>query len=197
MGKDEEKRIGTPCSTREVCFSFEVGRSMFDVRRSFSVLDSGPRLTTCRGRFRPAVSFLIIAVCLFFLGLGKPWAASEETVDKSPSPGGRNPFAYPAKILKEMALVKKPEGKPGAEAPTPAKMYTLSGILWTEKGGVASINQRILREGDTLDEYQVTRIEPGKVVLKKSDEEMVLTLFQSPVAITRHEDRFQVKKKRR
>ncbi len=136
-------------------------------------------------------------VCLFFLGSGKPWAASEETDGKSSPPGGRDPFAYPAKILKEMALAKKPEGKPGAEAPAAAKVYTLSGILWTERGGVASINQRILREGETLDEYKVTRIEPGKVVLKKTDEEIVLNLFQSPVVITRHEDRFQVKSKRK
>jgi hypothetical protein len=139
---------------------------------------------------------LIIAVCLFFPGLGKPWAAPEESVDKSLSPGGRNPFAYPAKILKEMALAKKPEGKPGAEAPAAAKIYTLSGILWTDRGGVASINQRILREGETLDEYKVTRIEPGKVILKKSDEEMVLNLFQSPVVITRHEDRSQFRRRK-
>jgi hypothetical protein len=145
---------------------------------------------------RITFGFLIIAVCLFFAGLGKPWAASEETVDKSPSLGGRNPFAYPAKIQKEMALAKKPEGKPGAEAASAAKIYTLSGILWTERGGVASINQRILREGETLDEYRVTRIEPGKVVLKKSDEEIVLNLFQSPVVITRHEDRFPAKRRR-
>ena len=96
-----------------------------------------------------------------------------------------------------MAPAKKPEGKPGAEAPAAAKVYTLSGILWTERGGVASINQRILREGETLDEYKVTRIEPGKVVLKKTDEEIVLNLFQSPVGITRHDDRFQFKSKRK
>jgi hypothetical protein len=36
MGKEEETEIGVPCSAREVCFSFEVGRSMFDVRRSFN-----------------------------------------------------------------------------------------------------------------------------------------------------------------
>ena len=145
---------------------------------------------------RITLNFLIIAVCLFFPGLGKPWAAPEESVDKSLSPGGRNPFAYPAKILKEMALAKKPEGKPGAEAPAAAKIYTLSGILWTDRGGVASINQRILREGETLDEYKVTRIEPGKVVLKKSDEEIVLNLFQSPVVITQHEDRFPAKRRK-
>jgi hypothetical protein len=148
-------------------------------------------------RSKIVVNLLLIAGFLFLSGIGKPWAAPEETVDKSPSPGGRNPFAYPAKILREMASAKKPEGKPGAEAPGGAKMYTLSGILWTDRGGVASINQRILREGETLDEYKVTRIEPGKVVLKKSDEELVLNLFQSPVVITRHEDRSQLKFKRK
>ena len=197
MGKDEEKRIGIPCLTREVCFSFEVGRSMFDVRRSCAALDSGPRLTTCRGRFRQAVSFLIIAVCLFFLGSGKPWAASEETGDKSSPPGGRDPFAYPAKILKEMALAKKPEGKPGAEAPAAAKVYTLSGILWTERGGVASINRQILRQGETLDEYRVTRIDRNKVILKKEGEkEISLNLFQSPVVITEHRESRSPKKKK-
>jgi hypothetical protein len=145
---------------------------------------------------RITVHFLILAVFLFLTGLGSPWAASEETADKSPSPGGRNPFAYPAKILKEMAQAKKPEGKPGTETPPTAKMYTLTGVLWTERGGVASINQRIVREGEILDEYRVTRIEPGKVVLKKTDEEIVLNLFQSPAVITRHEDRFEFKKKK-
>jgi hypothetical protein len=36
MGKDEETGIGVPCSAIAVCFSFEVGRSMFDVRRSLN-----------------------------------------------------------------------------------------------------------------------------------------------------------------
>jgi hypothetical protein len=35
MGKDEETEIGIPCSAMEVCFSFDVGRSMFNVGRSF------------------------------------------------------------------------------------------------------------------------------------------------------------------
>ncbi len=35
MGKDEKAKIRVPCSAKEVCFSFEVGRWMFDVRRSF------------------------------------------------------------------------------------------------------------------------------------------------------------------
>jgi hypothetical protein len=31
MGKDEETEIGVPRSATAVCFSFDVGRSMFDV----------------------------------------------------------------------------------------------------------------------------------------------------------------------
>jgi hypothetical protein len=34
MGKDEETEIGVECSVLKVSFSFDVGRSMFDVRRS-------------------------------------------------------------------------------------------------------------------------------------------------------------------
>jgi hypothetical protein len=34
MGKDEETEIGVKCSVFDIRFSFDVGRSMFDVRRS-------------------------------------------------------------------------------------------------------------------------------------------------------------------
>ena len=95
-----------------------------------------------------------------------------------------------------MSLAKKPDGKPGTEARPAAKVYTLSGILWTERGGVASINRRILREGETLDEYRVTRIDRDKVILKKEGEEVVLNLLQSPVVITEHRESLSFKKKK-
>ena len=34
MGKDEEIEIAVVCSVLDICFSFDVGRSMLDVRRS-------------------------------------------------------------------------------------------------------------------------------------------------------------------
>jgi hypothetical protein len=37
MEKDEETEKGDPCSAMKVCFSFEVGRSMFYVRRSLGL----------------------------------------------------------------------------------------------------------------------------------------------------------------
>jgi hypothetical protein len=36
MEKDKKTETGVPCSTVKVCFSLEVGRSMFNVRRSFN-----------------------------------------------------------------------------------------------------------------------------------------------------------------
>jgi hypothetical protein len=35
MKKDEAEEIGALCLAMGVCFSFEIGRSMFDVGRSF------------------------------------------------------------------------------------------------------------------------------------------------------------------
>jgi hypothetical protein len=108
---------------------------------------------------------------------------------------GKNPFAYPPRILKEMAAGKAPGGKEVSGPKSPQREYSLSGVLWTEKGGVASINRRILREGEMLDEYRVARIEPNKVILKKEGEEIVLNLFQSPVVITEHREQRSTKKK--
>jgi hypothetical protein len=34
MGREEETRIGAPCSAIGICFSFKIGRSMFDVQCS-------------------------------------------------------------------------------------------------------------------------------------------------------------------
>jgi hypothetical protein len=107
----------------------------------------------------------------------------------------RNPFAYPPRILKEMAQKPSGGGKTPAGAKESPKEYALSGILWTEKGGVASINRRIVREGEMLDEYRVFKIDRNKVVLKKEGEEIVLNLFQSPVVITEHEHRSINKRK--
>jgi hypothetical protein len=95
-----------------------------------------------------------------------------------------------------MALTKAADGKTPAAAKVPQKEYALSGILWTEKGGVASINRRILQEGEMLDEYRVFRIERNKVILRKEGEEIVLNLFQSPVVITEDREPRSPKKKK-
>ena len=133
------------------------------------------------------------------LGLGLLLAFGGLTALAAPPEGspstGKNPFAYPPRILKEMAASQAPGGKEGAGAKTPQREYSLSGILWTEKGGVASINRRILREGEMLDEYRVARIEQSKVILKKEGEEVVLNLFQSPVVITEHREERSTNKK--
>ncbi|MEA3385562.1 MAG: hypothetical protein U9Q89_03825, partial [Thermodesulfobacteriota bacterium] len=40
--KDEETEIAIECSVLDICFSFDVGRSMFDVRRSSFNVTSEP-----------------------------------------------------------------------------------------------------------------------------------------------------------
>jgi hypothetical protein len=108
----------------------------------------------------------------------------------SPDAAGpdRNPFAYPSRIAKEMASPKTGDGKTPAGAKESHKEYALSGILWTDRGGVASINRRIVQEGEMLDEYRVSRIDRNKVTLRKEGEEIVLNLFQSPVVIMEHQE---------
>jgi hypothetical protein len=42
MGKDEKEELRVECSVLEVCFSFDVGRSMLDVgRSSFKIIPYG------------------------------------------------------------------------------------------------------------------------------------------------------------
>ncbi len=46
MGKDEETDIAVECSVLDIGFSFDVGRSMFDVRRSsFKTIPYGINVT--------------------------------------------------------------------------------------------------------------------------------------------------------
>ncbi|MBI5586389.1 MAG: hypothetical protein HY892_21465 [Deltaproteobacteria bacterium] len=124
---------------------------------------------------------------LLILGFGgkELWGASPSGTPEIGGPD-RNPFAYPSKIIKELTLLKTGDGKTPAEAKRLPKEYALSGILWTDKGGVAAINRRIFQEGELLDEYCVWRIDRNKVILKKEGEEIVLNLFQSPVVISEH-----------
>jgi len=49
MGREEETETGVPGSALEVCFSFEVGRSMFNVRRSFNTKDENLEFSSFAG----------------------------------------------------------------------------------------------------------------------------------------------------
>lgn len=57
------------------------------------------------------------------------------------------------------------------------KDIVLEGIVWDPKGGsIVIINQNILKENDYIGDYQITKIQPNRVVLKKGDKEYVVIL---------------------
>lgn len=130
---------------------------------------------------------------------------SQDQMGTAPSPSQRgaerNPFTYPPKVAQTLILQKRaaergnPPGTPDGSS-QPAAAFTLNGILWTEKGGVASINQKIFREGESLEGYKIIKIERQKVILKKEGEEISLHLAQSPLEVKTHDPQPLSKKKR-
>ena len=53
---------------------------------------------------------------------------------------------------------------------------SLKGIIYSEKGAIAIINDEVLKEGDSIGEYTVIKIEEKSVVLKKGNEGFTLKL---------------------
>ncbi|HNX68513.1 MAG TPA: hypothetical protein PLL75_06865 [Candidatus Omnitrophota bacterium] len=58
----------------------------------------------------------------------------------------------------------------------PRSMLVLEGILWGDKIPTAVINQTFLKEGDTLNGFQVVKIQPDSVKLKDKTSEFELHL---------------------
>ena len=53
---------------------------------------------------------------------------------------------------------------------------TLKGIIYSQGNSLAIINEEMLKEGDTVGEYVVLKIEEKKVFLKKGNKEFTLKL---------------------
>ena len=53
---------------------------------------------------------------------------------------------------------------------------SLKGIIYSEQGAVVIINDIVLKEGDSLGDYTVLKIERRKVILNKGDEGFTLKL---------------------
>lgn len=80
-----------------------------------------------------------------------------------PSAVGKSPAAYPPVPLN--ALV--PRGGGGAvNVPLPEPVHHLSLVLLDEGRKLAIVNGRVLREGETVGAYRVSRIEKNRVKLK-------------------------------
>jgi hypothetical protein len=99
----------------------------------------------------------------------------------------RNPFQWPVdEDLLRLAMFEPLEEDEPAAAPEPEPEperpgHELKMVLIGEMGKVAFINRVMLAEGDSIDDYEVTRINPLDVVLRGPDnEEYTLTMEQAP-----------------
>ena len=53
---------------------------------------------------------------------------------------------------------------------------SLKGIIYSDKGAVAIINDEVLRDGDSIGDYTIVQIEKKRVTLKKGNEGFILKL---------------------
>lgn len=72
---------------------------------------------------------------------------------------------------------KDPFAKLPTASPTlsQASQLQLRGILWDNKGGLAMINDNLVKVGDTIGGWRVVRITPSYVLLKQGEMEIKLT----------------------
>ena len=80
-------------------------------------------------------------------------------------------FIFICLILISIYLVLKPKFTTYEELP-PVK---LDGVSWKKEGAITIINGEILGEGDTIEEYQVKKIEKNSVILVYKEREFRLT----------------------
>ena len=98
---------------------------------------------------------------------------------------GRDPFEFPPGVelrvaeegesLKPVKVVKAVE--------PPVKKVTA--ILITDSRKVASINHKVVAEGDLIDGERVLEIKPDRVILQRGGRKQVIMLDESPIQWTK------------
>ncbi len=95
------------------------------------------------------------------------------------APDVRNPFAYPAGVLKGVGLQRKEgAGSEKAEKES-APVFRVTTILVSGQTKVTAINGVLLRKGDELSGYRIAEIEEKQVILSRGKEKLVLKMDQA------------------
>lgn len=94
------------------------------------------------------------------------------------APDGRDPFAYPAGVLKGVGLQKKEGTGPEKAEKESAPVFRVTTILVSGQTRVAAINGVLLRKGDELSGYRIAEIEEKQVILSRGKEKLVLKMDQ-------------------
>jgi len=129
----------------------------------------------------------LVATCVFGgISVMEMREALGQTKTKKGLSYGRNPFLFPAGVRVpskvDSTSVKhetemKSEVKPVEAPPPPLKVKA---ILIGEHIRLASVDQQIVAEGDSIHEEKVLEIKSDQVILGKGDQKRSLFLSQSP-----------------
>ena len=92
---------------------------------------------------------------------------------------GRNPFLTPSEAGYYSHITASYPGTEKGE-----RADTINAILTGEAGKVAVINHIVVAEGDWIGGEQVAEIRPDSVLLQRGEEQRVIVIEESPVAIT-------------
>ncbi|MBL7176173.1 MAG: hypothetical protein ISS66_10155 [Desulfobacteraceae bacterium] len=117
---------------------------------------------------------------------GRPLGIPKAIGKKRPSEKawGRDPFEFPTGV--ELRVAEEGESlKPVKAVEPPVKKVTA--ILITDSRKVASINHKVVAEGDLIDGERVLEIEHDRVILQKGGRKQVIMLDESSIQWTKDE----------
>jgi hypothetical protein len=95
---------------------------------------------------------------------------------------GRDPFEYPPGV--ELRVAEEGESLKALEP----SVKKVTAILITSSRKVASINHKVVAEGDLIDGERVLKIQPDRVILQKGGRNQVIMLDKSPIQWTKNEE---------
>ncbi len=114
----------------------------------------------------------------------KPLGVQKAIVKKSPpeKAWGRDPFEFPPGV--ELRVAEEEESLKAVKAVEPP-VKKVTAILITDSRKVASINHKVVAEGDLIDGERVLEIKPDRVILQKGGRKQVIMLDESPIQWTK------------
>jgi hypothetical protein len=90
------------------------------------------------------------------------------------APEGRNPFTFPAGVLKGTGKQEGIGPGQGDKESTPA--FRVTTILVSGQTKVAAVNGVLVRKGEDVNGYRVVEIDETQVILRRGKERLVLKM---------------------
>ena len=92
----------------------------------------------------------------------------------------KDPFTVPERMREYIEANSPGSGRAGARGPaaepvTGAELM-LRGILGDSRGRIAFVNDRVVKPADEIEGYEIVRVEPRLIVVRKNDQEVTIKL---------------------